>query len=57
MTRKKGKKRVRPPEKEFLNMYYNRVDLTIHDIAEHYNVKPQTIYNWAYQFRKENEHD
>lgn len=49
--RPKGRPRKRPNVEEFELLYYNP-SITIYELAEHWKVKPQTIYNWASYFSK-----
>ena len=49
--RPKGRPRKRPTIEEFELLYYNP-SITIYELAEHWNVKPQTIYNWATYYSK-----
>ena len=52
MNRKKGRKLLKPPKAEFETLYYNQ-SVNVEQLAEHYGVSKQTIYNWAVEFRKE----
>lgn len=54
MYRKRGKKSLKPNKEIFESMYYNP-SMTTYEIAEFYGVSIRTIYNWANQFRKEEE--
>lgn len=50
------KRRIRqskkPNRKEFEHDYYN-TNTTVKELAKKYEVAQQTIYQWAYEFRKE----
>ena len=50
--KRKGRKQIRPSKQEFEYLYYI-LDMSGEQIAEKYNVKVSTIYNWAHQFREE----
>lgn len=52
MQRLRGRKRKRPSKEEFERLYYDSA-ITIYELAEHWGVVPQTIYQWANQLRKE----
>ena len=51
--RNKGRPKKRPNKAEFELLYYN-FEVPVEKLAEKYQVKTKTIYNWAYQFRKSN---
>lgn len=51
--RNRGRPEKKPNKKEFELLYYN-FEVPVEKLAERYNVKTKTIYNWAYQFRKSN---
>lgn len=55
MTKKKQRKKGRPtkrPSLEEFNLLYYNPSITIYELAEHWKVKPQTVYNWATYFSK-----
>lgn len=54
LKKKTGVKSKRPSYKEFEKMYIKE-NLTAEQMARLYDVKVGTIYNWAHQFRKEEE--
>lgn len=54
MYKKVGRKNRRPTKTEFEYQYYI-MDLSAEEMAKLHNVKPKTIYNWAVEFRKEEE--
>lgn len=43
--------RARPNKEEFERLYYT-FGLSVKEIAQKYNVTTNTVYNWAYYFRK-----
>lgn len=45
-----GRKRIKPNKTIFEMMY---TKLTAKELAKHYGVTEQTIYNWSYEFREE----
>lgn len=47
---KKGRKSKRPDKTTFEYWYYD-LKLSAEEIATKCDVKPDTIYNWAHQFR------
>lgn len=49
--RNRGRPKKKPNKKEFELLYYN-FEIPVEKLAERYNVTTDTIYNWAYQFRK-----
>lgn len=51
MYKKKGRKNKMPNKTEFEYRYYI-LDQSAQEMAKDYGVKPQTIYNWATEFRK-----
>lgn len=51
--RNKGRPKKKPSKAEFELFYYN-FEIPVEELAEKYQVKTKTIYNWAYQFRKLN---
>lgn len=52
MQKKRGRKSLKPNKAIFETLYYNE-NITARELAKHYGVTEQTILNWAYQFRKE----
>lgn len=50
--KRKNKKSLRPDRKTFEYYYYN-MNVSVDAMAKVWGVTKQTIYNWAYQFRKE----
>lgn len=48
---KKGRK-LKRPSKEVFEMQYYDMEVPVEELARMYEVKPNTIYNWAQQFRK-----
>lgn len=52
--RKRGKKSKRPTKEKFYELYNNE-SLSVEEIANIFKVSINTIYNWSYQFNKENE--
>lgn len=46
-----NKKSLRPDRKSF-EYYYYKKNINVETLANHWNVKKQTVYNWAYQYRK-----
>lgn len=52
MYKKRGRKSKLPNKQMFETLYYNN-EITAKEIAKIYNVKEQTVYNWANQLRKE----
>lgn len=50
--RNRGRPIKRPNKTEFEMLYYD-FKLPTKELAEQYNVTTNTIYNWAYQFRKQ----
>lgn len=51
MKKRTGRKPKRPEKNFFETIYYNE-SITAKDLAKTFNVSEQTIYNWAYQYRK-----
>lgn len=51
-VKKKGRKSKRPIRYEFELNYYV-LDQSAEDLAQKYNVKINTIYQWARQFKSE----
>lgn len=51
MERKAGRKRKRPPLVEFYELYDDK-SISIHELCKRWNVKPQTIYQWASYYNK-----
>lgn len=51
MKRKRGRPQKRPTKEEFERLYYDSA-ITIYELADHWEVVPQTIYNWARYFKK-----
>ena len=49
--RKSGRKRKRPPLEDFYNLYDDK-SKSIHELCNIWNVKPQTIYQWASYYNK-----
>lgn len=47
----RGRAGKRPSKEEFDFLYYN-LNLTAQELAERYQVKVPTIYNWATTYRK-----
>lgn len=45
-----GRKRIKP-EKAIFEMMYSK--LPARELAKHYGVTEQTIFNWAHDFREE----
>lgn len=45
-----GRKRIKPNKAIFEMMY---TKLTARELAKHYGVTEQTIFNWAHEFREE----
>lgn len=56
MKKQSGRKNLKPNKFIFESLYYNN-DTKAEDLAKNYNVSKQTIYNWAYQFRKTQDND
>lgn len=52
MLKKAGRKSKRPLRYEFELNYYT-LGRSAEDLAKKYGVKPNTIYQWAIQFRRE----
>lgn len=50
--KKRGRKLKKPSKKEFEMLYYEW-NLSRKEMAKKYEVKEQTISNWATEFRKE----
>lgn len=49
--KRKGRQTKAPPRAEFEFLYYD-CDLPAKELAEKYNVRIETIYNWATKYRK-----
>lgn len=54
MIKKRGRKSVRPNKEKFEKLYYND-EVSATDLAKIFKVTESTIYNWAYQFKQEDE--
>lgn len=52
--KKSGRKQVRPQKETFEYQYYI-LGLSAEEMSKQYNVRPETIYNWATHYRKEAE--
>ena len=52
MNKKRGRKPKKPNKEIFEILYYND-SIRAENLAQTYEVKTQTIYNWAQQFKKE----
>lgn len=52
LRKKAGRKSKRPIKYEFELNYY-QIGLSAEQMAKKYDVKPNTIYHWAMQFRNE----
>ena len=53
MNKKKPGRKPKKPNKAIFEMMY--CNMTAKELAKHYEVTEQTIFNWAAKFRKENE--
>lgn len=51
-----GRKSKRPIKYDFKLQYYT-LNRTAKELADYYGVKENTIYQWARQFRKEEEEE
>lgn len=51
---RKGRKSKRPPKEQF-NYWYYDLEMPAEEIAKMCNCRIDTVYNWAHQFRKEEE--
>ena len=52
MERKRGPISKMPEKEKFQKLYYDK-SITIEELASMYHVKPQTVYNWAHKFKKQ----
>lgn len=51
MKKKAGRKTKMPPIEILEPLYYND-SISAKDLAQTYDVKPQTVYNWIYKIKK-----
>lgn len=51
---RKGRKSKRP-NKETFEYWYYEMEMPVEEIAKNCNCRVDTVYNWASQFRKEDE--
>lgn len=56
MNKKRGRKSKKPNKDIFLTLYYNETTKA-EELANTYAVTVQTIYNWANEFKKEQQID
>lgn len=54
MKKKAGRKTKIPPIEILKSLYYNN-SISAKDLAQTYNVKPQTVYNWIHKIKKNEE--
>lgn len=50
-TKKRGRKSNMPDKEYFETLYYND-NVSAAELAKVFEVKEQTIYNWAYRFKQ-----